>query len=413
MFGSLFAGFSLIAEYRSRRDGADAGHPGVPHGAAGSAGRLRDVVVLVVQAILLTLVAIFVRAARAARSASLSRWCSSRCSPRPRRGVVRHGAAGEERGRARAAAQRDRDAVAAALGHPAADDARPPAWPGPGAKVIGSRIPESSSTGWATVLISGASASSLLTFSATAYETAEVQRRAAGRSSRPTPMPTPRRRSNDERGSDDHDRLDEQRDDVAHRPAEQQGEPADRGDPDRSMTPARSSAISPEARRTARRRWRAARAGRARRSCRRRRLDAWRGSVERLQQRREEHRYMTGWTMPDEHPDRVAQQQPHRALEDQARCREERFLMGVSPASASAQRAAGLGEEDVVEAGPAQLDRRQREPGRVERAQDRREAVAPSSTDSAHVSSSGPRLRTHRRRRRSPRPRAGSRDADA
>ncbi len=40
--------------------------------------------------------------------------------------------------------------------------------------VIGSRIPDSSSTGTATVFITGASASSLRRCSATAYETDEV-----------------------------------------------------------------------------------------------------------------------------------------------------------------------------------------------------------------------------------------------
>ena len=51
----------------------------------------------------------------------------------------------------------------------------------PGAKVSGSRMPESSSIGWATVFISGASASSLRTMSATPYETRRGHQRDQGR----------------------------------------------------------------------------------------------------------------------------------------------------------------------------------------------------------------------------------------
>ena len=122
IFGALFVGFGLIAEYRAGVIETQRVTP-APRTALLMGRVVRDVVVLLVQAILLTLVAlplglrapvggvlIGARRGRPARRRVLGR-------------VVRGGADAEERGRAGPAAQRGRDAGAAAVRDPAADDA--------------------------------------------------------------------------------------------------------------------------------------------------------------------------------------------------------------------------------------------------------------------------------------------------
>ena len=117
----------------------------------------------------------------------------------------------------------------------------------PGASVIGSRIPDSSSTGIATMLSSGASASSLFSVSATAYDSGRERGAEQGDDASAEQHPADRRAQPErQRDQRQQDRLHEQHDHVAQtRPISSAVRGAGR-DPLGSMTPARYSAISPK-----------------------------------------------------------------------------------------------------------------------------------------------------------------------
>ena len=122
IFGSLFVGFGLIAEYRAGVIESQRVTPASR--TALLLGRvLRDVVVLLVQGTLLVLVSHPARTAGAGARRRPHAAGRRAAGGGVRVDLLRAGADAEERGRVRAAAQRVRAPGAAAVGDPAADDA--------------------------------------------------------------------------------------------------------------------------------------------------------------------------------------------------------------------------------------------------------------------------------------------------
>ena len=124
IFGALFVGLRADRRVPRRRHREPAGHARASRTALLLGRVLRDVVVLLVQGTLLVLVVHPARPARAAPRRRADAGGHRAAGRGVRVGLLRAGAHAEERGRLRAAAERVRAPGAAAVGDPAADDAR-------------------------------------------------------------------------------------------------------------------------------------------------------------------------------------------------------------------------------------------------------------------------------------------------
>ena len=122
LFGSMFVGFAIISDWRGGVIERFRVTP-VSRLAVMSGRVLRDTLVLVVQAVILVLVGIAFGLRAPVSAVLISLGFIVLVARRPRVGVVRDRADGQERGRVRADAQLGHRPAGAAVGDPAADDA--------------------------------------------------------------------------------------------------------------------------------------------------------------------------------------------------------------------------------------------------------------------------------------------------